>query len=480
MNFRPMKLRQSLLSKYLLIIMAAILILPFSIIGVPLLLSLPPFQQHKEPNVYGSAADVEKRWHAEADMLSSASDEEISDALRKLEGTYPDAAMFWVDGWGKVKLRLDADESIPEQWSASYTADFMKQSFNSDPFTVVAFIGGKPERGFMVIQFPRSFFAPPKTAVPPYFPYTYIAAMFAILGFFLFVSWMFIYRLRKRLLRLQEAMSLPSPDGIPGSILVGRTDEIGRLEHSFNAMIDQLHTSRKRELEEGNLRRQLIANLSHDLRTPITAIRGHAYSLRKEALSPKGRESVERIDRKIDFMGRLIENLLSYTLLTSGKYPYDPKQTDIVRILRTSCANWYPAFEREDFVFDLDLPDQTVYWVVDPHWLERILDNYFSNILRHAASGKYLGVRLENDNRRHHIVISDHGPGMGGRSPELGAGIGLGIVALMLKEMDLRADVATGSRGTEIRLCEDDNVERAGSQTAHRPVSSSQEPPLAD
>jgi signal transduction histidine kinase len=280
------------------------------------------------------------------------------------------------------------------------------------------------------------------------YDYYYLIATIGVLGLFLFVSWVFFYRIRQRLLRLQEAMDKPAEGGIPLPIAIEKKDEIGQLEAAFNRMIDQLETGRLREREEEELRRQLIANLSHDLRTPLTTIRGHAYSLKKEITSEKGQESLELIDDKISYLGQLIENLLSYTLLTSGKYPYNPEKTDIVRLVKTSAAAWYPVFENEGFELDIDLPDKSILWEIDGQWMNRILDNLFQNILRHAAQGKYAGVLL--DVEKEILTIKDKGPGMTGESTGKGAGIGLSIAALMLKEMNLDLQINSSSGGTEM------------------------------
>lgn len=68
---------------------------------------------------------------------------------------------------------------------------------------------------------------------------------------------------------MQEVMATPEANGIPTTIEVSKQDEIGRLEHSFNRMVQELEMSRIREMEEEELRKELIANLSHDLRTPL-------------------------------------------------------------------------------------------------------------------------------------------------------------------------------------------------------------------
>lgn len=99
-------------------------------------------------------------------------------------------------------------------------------------------------------------------------------------------------------------------------------------------MVHQLSDSRHREREEEQLRKRLIAGLSHDLRTPLTVIRGHMHALHKEELSEQGDRSLHRMEAKMEDLGGLIDNMLSYNLLTSGKYTLKLEEKDILRIVR--------------------------------------------------------------------------------------------------------------------------------------------------
>lgn len=449
------KVRNSLLAKYLLIIGLALILLPFTFPVVAVLFyTIPSYITGEEnPGVYPPRGDsMETIWHAEARSLDGTMEEQIDERLIQLQETYPDASMYWVDNSGRTRLMLNVQEPPPEVWTPSGTIRFMKDNYNADPFTVVAFIGEEEDQGFMVFQLPREAMVDPNQQLWEQYNYVIILGTFVILGLFLFISWIFFYRIRKRLLSLQSAMTSPEHNGIPAPVPVHNQDEIGRLEQAFNEMIHQLEESRRREQNEELLRRQLIANLSHDLRTPLTTIRGHAYRLRHEKLSDTGQASIELIDRKIGYLGELIENLFSYTLLSSGKYPYHPQQTDVARLVRTVIANWYPVFEKEQFVIELELPDQSVLWRVDPQWFERILDNFLQNIYRHARSGRYVAVRMEEEEEGKFLVIEDRGGGMDGESEGKGAGIGLSIVQLMMKEMNLQWDIHTSGGGTEIRI----------------------------
>src|SRR4029453_7484239 len=109
---------------------------------------------------------------------------------------------------------------------------------------------------------------------------------------------------------------------------------------------------------EEELRKRLIASLSHDLRTPLTVMSSHLYLLRKESLSMAGQASLKQMEQKIASSSSLIENLLSYTLMTSGRYPLQLERQDLLRIVRESAASWFPFWEQEGIVPEGDPPDK--------------------------------------------------------------------------------------------------------------------------
>ncbi|WP_410768761.1 sensor histidine kinase [Fontibacillus sp. BL9] len=271
---------------------------------------------------------------------------------------------------------------------------------------------------------------------------------------FVILSWLFFLKLQKRLACLQEIMSFSAKNNSfpePISVQADRMDEIDQLGSSFNWMIHQLEGSRKRAYEEELLRHRLIANLSHDLRTPLTILRGHVTRLNNESMSLEGQHSLTEINHTITRVGDLMDDLLSYTLLTSGKHPYIPASTDIVRLVRASVAAWYPVLEENGFQLDVDLPaEETFYWEADPKWMTRVLDNLFQNIIRHAAEGKYANIVV--DVKRELIIVADRGPGLDKSSHEGGAGIGLSTCHYMLKKMNLKANFTSNEYGTKVTI----------------------------
>lgn len=444
-----MKFFRSLLVKYMVIILTAIFLIQITYLVSAF------FMFNADQNIFHEdekpqPVEIEKKWHNEANAMQQVTAENVMQHFDKWQQSYPDASMFWVDQNGILTAQLAVKEDLPDEWTSVYTAKFIKERYEGDPFTVIAFVGTEQQEGFIVLELPRK-----ELAQPGGQKYgnliLIISAVFIVL--FIVVSFLFFRGIRKRLLHLQEAMEVRDVDGLPIQIDVKKKDEIGQLEQSFNGMVRELRSSKEREREEEKLRRELIANLSHDLRTPLTKLLAHTFTIAREELSPKGKQSIKVMAESINRVDKLIENLMSYTLLMASKYKYELKETDIVRIVRGSLASWYPVFEKEEFKIEIQLaPFKQKEWMIDSIWLGRILDNLFQNVVRHAKSGKYVGVFTETTAVYDAIVVSDQGQGMADTSNETGAGIGLSIIDMMVKEMKLDWEIHSSERGTVIKI----------------------------
>jgi len=448
------KFRRSLLFRYLIIIVFAFLFIPFIFPIVSLLYFLTHSFigiNEQETLKYGSFAQLESSWHEEAASMDGWSNDRINEKLQELKEKYPDGKLFWVDAQGNTQLQLPHQNSLPMKWTQAEAIRFMKQNVNSDPFTVISFTGSQhDEASFIVIQMPRNLMV--KTVSQYEFPF--LSVVLIILGCFAALSLLFFRHMRKRLLQLEAAMSIKGANGLPTPVLVRKQDEIGQLEAAFNRMIEQLQSGLLREAEEESLRKQLIANLSHDLRTPLTVMNGHIYNLRKEAISPSGQLSIQQLEGKIADMSRLIDNLLSYTLMTSGRYPLKLEQHDMLRLVRESAAAWYPLWEKEGLTanIQLDTMPYPMVWTVDKDAFRRVLDNLFQNVVRHAKQGGYISVSVENRKGAAALVIADAGGGMDSQSDNKGSGIGLAIAKFLTREMGLAVEIVSTTHGVSVYI----------------------------
>lgn len=455
----------SLLSGYFLIIVSALLfipvVLPLSFVGYNLVNVATDGPPPVDTALYSSIGALETMWHEEALRLEHASKEVIDERLQALSRKYTEASMFWVNGQGITQLILtpeeqdhdkaNIDSGFPEQWTAAEAISFMKESTKRDPLAIVAFLGDRAEagKGFMVMQIPSTVLDKGSYGgLGAWVWYNFV--LLALFVGFALVSWLFFRKIRKRLLRLQTAMTITGPDRMPKSIATGKLDEIGQLEEAFNTMVAKLDDSRRRELEEEDLRKRLVSNLSHDLRTPLTVVRSHIHVLTKEKLTSQGQQSLQLMDERIADLSVLIENLLSYNLLSSGRVTLNRERKDVLRLLRESAAAWYPVWEKEGFDVDINLEAEPLLWLVDEVWFRRILDNLYQNIVRHASSGRYVGISTETRNEQRVIIIADRGTGIQSPTDSKGAGLGLSIVDLLIKNMELEWDVESTREGTTV------------------------------
>lgn len=455
----------SLLSGYLFIIVAALLFIPVVLplsfvlynIANEVTKGVPPVGT----SLYASVKALETMWHEEALTLEDASAEAINERLQELNRKYNEATMFWVDGQGMTQFMLipegrdhdkaNMDIRFPDQWTAAEAISFMKESRKRDPLAIVAFVGDRVEsgKGFMVMQVPSALLNRESYGgLGAWAWYNFVLVV--LFGGFALISWLFFRKIRKRLMGLQTAMTITGPDRIPKSIATGKLDEIGQLEEAFNTMVAKLEESRLRELEEEDLRKRLVSNLSHDLRTPLTVIRSHIHVMTKESLTLQGQQSLQLMDERIADLSVLIENLLSYNLLNSGRVTLNRERKDVLRLLRESAAAWYPVWEKEGFDVEIDLEAAPLFWLVDEVWFRCILDNLYQNIVRHALSGRYVGISTELRNGQRVIIIADHGRGIESPTDSKGAGLGLSIVDLLIQHMELAWDVESTLEGTSV------------------------------
>ncbi|MEF3329431.1 HAMP domain-containing sensor histidine kinase [Oceanobacillus oncorhynchi] len=442
---------KSLLAKYILIILIAIFLIQaayFIIIFVFFNLVDDSDSPEDGKNTF---TEIEEKWHQEANAV--VSEDDVNQLFEEWREVYSNASMFWVNGNGILSVQSNLQENLPVEWDATYTADFLKRNYNNDPFTVVAFAGENEEDGFIVFQLEREAMKPQGQRLFDQYSWAIVMLTIGVVFLFIFISLWFFRGIRKRLVHLQEAMEIRDTDGLPIPIEEKKQDEIGDLEKSFNQMVQELRESREREQEEEQLRKELIANLSHDLRTPLTKINAQAYTLQKMNLPKEAKHSLKLATTSIEDVDKLIENLMSYTLLMASKYKKELKEIDMMRFLRQYLATWYPVFEKERFEVDIDIePFEQNMWKVDSLWFSRILDNLLQNVLRHAADGEYIAVRTESTGHHDAIVIIDKGKGMQTSTDQNGAGIGLSIVDMMVKGMDLDWDMNSTEEGTTIKI----------------------------
>ncbi len=204
------------------------------------------------------------------------------------------------------------------------------------------------------------------------------------------------------------AVSLPErvPDPAPGT-------EVGRVAEAVNHMLEHVEASlAQRHAAEERLR-HFVADASHELRTPVAVVRGHADLARRSAtdLPAPVAHSLDRIAAEAQRMGRLVEDLLLLARLDSGR-PLAREEVDLTRLLLDAVGDAHVA--GPDHRWQLDLPDEPVTVTGDPHALAQVVTNLLANARRHTPSGTTVTASIEADPRRPwvEVHVHDDGPGI--------------------------------------------------------------------
>jgi signal transduction histidine kinase len=198
----------------------------------------------------------------------------------------------------------------------------------------------------------------------------------------------------QRFARGERNLALPRPSG----------DEVGDLTRSFQGMMTEIH-------QQEILRKEMTADIAHELRTPLSVIRANldaladgVYPLTKENLAPI-RESTELLDR-------LIEDLRTLELADAGRLTLEKSEIDFSRLLRRIAARFSPRAEscsqKIEVACGMNLPAA----MADLQRLEQILGNLVDNALRHTPDGGVIRLSADADGAAVRIAVEDSGPGI--------------------------------------------------------------------
>lgn len=156
--------------------------------------------------------------------------------------------------------------------------------------------------------------------------------------------------------------------------------------------------------QERQLQEQ-IENISHDLRTPLTAILGYLELVDDSVLSEADREALAVVERRSRYLQRLICDFYDLSRLERKKVPLQQKPVEITRLVRETMLSYFPEFEERRLAVKMLLPEAAVTVLGDQEALERILHNLVQNALRYARSRFEICVRKAGPEEGEHRVF---------------------------------------------------------------------------
>ena len=167
-----------------------------------------------------------------------------------------------------------------------------------------------------------------------------------------------------------------------------------RLAAELNRHLRQLRDQRRRYQSGDRELREAVTNISHDLRTPLTAIRGYLELMEREDASPAVKRYLTLIAGRVEAMKLLTEELFRYSVILSAG-DVNPEPTDLVAVLEESIAGFYGPLRERGIEPVISLPEGAVVRLLDRNLLARVFGNILSNALKYSDGD--LAITLSPD-----------------------------------------------------------------------------------
>ena len=224
-----------------------------------------------------------------------------------------------------------------------------------------------------------------------YRPGTMIVLLYVLLGIGVFsVSFLLLQsRSMRYISRISSAMREIAEGDLNITLDVEGDDEFADMAENLNNMVEELRQLMDKERESERTKNELITNVAHDLRTPLTSIIGYL-----ELLSGPVKLNEEMQKKYLDItykkskrLQKLIEDLFGFTKLNYGKISMKVSKVDIVKLLSQMLEEFYPNFMQSNVTAKVITADGNL--------LARLFDNLINNAIKYGSEGKKIIVKVD-------------------------------------------------------------------------------------
>lgn len=185
--------------------------------------------------------------------------------------------------------------------------------------------------------------------------------------------------------------------------LVSSEDEIGNLANSFNLMAESIENTDQN-------RRDFISNISHELRSPITSIRGFVAGI-LDGIIPKDKENyyLNVVYEEINRLTRLINDLLDLSAMESGRFSMNVTEVDLNEVIRASIVKFETKINDKKLRVDISLDSEHQYVAADRDRLIQVVTNLLDNAVKHSPAEGHVEVSTKVKGKKVTVAIYNDG-----------------------------------------------------------------------
>lgn len=240
-----------------------------------------------------------------------------------------------------------------------------------------------------------------------------VILMYVVLGIGVFsTTFLFLQEKSMRYIRrISDAMQNISQGDLNVTVEIEGDDEFSVMAASLNKMVSDLRELIDKEREAERTKNELITNVAHDLRTPLTSIIGYLEILSggKELDKEIQGKYISIAYIKTKRLEKLIEDLFGFTKLNYGKVAMQVTSVDVVKLLSQLLEEFYPSFVDKNLSYELqsNIPVQMI--LADGNLLARLFDNLINNAIKYGADGKRILVKVHGGEELVTIQVINYG-----------------------------------------------------------------------
>ena len=269
------------------------------------------------------------------------------------------------------------------------------------------------------------------------------------------LSVFFSSRLTRPVKQLALAASAISRGELKNRVAISRRDEVGELAESFNHMVKALET-------QEILRKKLIADVAHELRTPLGVMRGELEGM-IDGLMPNDPERLQSLHEETGRLKNMVDAIEELNRAEASLLSLQKQWTDLAPFLANIVERFRPTFDEKGVGLELSCPEKMSLYA-DPERLSQIFLNLLSNALKATPEGGRVSVRVETADGSMEITVEDTGNGIAEqdlpfiferfyRGPGGGLGIGLTIVKELVEAHGAKIEAkSTPGEGSSFTL----------------------------
>jgi len=180
--------------------------------------------------------------------------------------------------------------------------------------------------------------------------------------------------------------------------------EVGELAQAFNSMAADLEHAEQ-------LRRNLVADVAHELRTPLSNIQGYLEAIRDRVMKPNV-ATIRSLNEETALLSRLVDELQELSLAEAGELKLVYQAEDIASVVKQAVISWQPQVAAKEISLSLDLPDNLPPVNIDRQRVNEVLYNLLENAVAHTHRGGTINVAAMTQGDWVEVCVSDTGEGI--------------------------------------------------------------------